>query len=121
MKKKEIYLFVEQNYRNLSAPFIAERLGITTTEVYRIAHKRGLTKYKPATHRLPKPAARRLHKPDTRTNHSDEVPPPPQNENTIPLRIDHATIIFIPPDADPEERRKKFIEKLKSSRLNHHE
>ncbi len=37
---------------------------------------------------------------------------------TIPLRIDHKTVIFINPGDDPEKKKAEFIERLERCRNN---
>jgi hypothetical protein len=106
MNEKKTILFIKENYTKYKASFIAQKLGITTDDVYKIVRQQGLKKHK-------KDTAPRKPKQDIQVNPTQEIPAPPAHDGElIPLRIDARTIILIPPDVDPEKRRAEFLRKI---------
>jgi hypothetical protein len=115
MKEKNKILFIKENYQKHNASSIAKKLDITTYDVYKIVRQQGLKKYKKDT------APRKL-KPDIQVNPTQEIHAPRNHDGElIPLRIDQRTVILIPASTNPNERKKKYLENIKKSRLNHND
>lgn len=97
--------YIIRFYGVMTAEFIARQLGITRELVYQVAEENSLRK------RIKSVFANKP-KTDLSVNVPGHIPPDP-NKDGIPLIIDHRTTIIIPRGADPGERRKKFLQRIK--------
>ena len=104
MNKKD-RLFLKENYGRLSNKYIAKRLGLSPAELQHEAFLYGLPDKANLPRRKPPPEAKA---PVPLSGRKAEKSP---NPDMRPLRIDARTIILIPPDADPEERRRRFLDR----------
>lgn len=99
--------YIIRFYKMMTAEFITRQLGIARELVYQVAEENCLRKeIKPVSTSKPKA--------DLSINVQDCIPLDP-NKDGVPFVIDQRTTIIIPRDADPEERRKMFLRKIKQA------